>query len=94
MGDSPEAAAARTKAIREPDASQLVPLRATMEPMDGLRAIFGEVTRELGIPVAAMLPAGHGPGKSPLPLGGMYELKATGELKLLKWEWPFRRSRA
>jgi muramoyltetrapeptide carboxypeptidase len=84
---------ARAKAIKEPDASQLAPLRATMEPATALEAIFSEIPRLCGVPVASSLPVGHGPGKWPLALGGSYELNARGGLKLLKWEWPLKRSR-
>lgn len=83
----PSDPALREKAIREPDPAQLVPLRQTMEPSQALAAIFSEITERLGIPVAAGLPVGHGPGKAPLPLGARYELSRRGELRLLDWNW-------
>lgn len=92
LAEVPGDAASRIKAIQEPDPSQLKPLRPTLEPEQGLSAIFSELPIRLKIPVASGLPVGHGPQKEPLPLGGQYELTPRGALKLLKWEWsgPFK----
>jgi muramoyltetrapeptide carboxypeptidase len=87
LAEMPGDAASRIKAIKDPDASLLKPLRPTLEPDQGLAEIFAEIPRQLKIPVARGLPTGHGPEKAPLPMGGQYELTTRGELKLLRWEW-------
>jgi muramoyltetrapeptide carboxypeptidase len=87
LASVPGDAQARARAVTDPTADQLVPLRQTMDADVGLEAIFAEIPRLCGVPVARALPVGHGPGKWPLPLGGRYELSPQGELKLVRWEW-------
>jgi muramoyltetrapeptide carboxypeptidase len=69
------------------DRSKKQPLRKTFEPREAMAEIFGGLGRRLGIPVAAGLPVGHGPGFSPLPLGARYSLEDDGRLRLKEWDW-------
>jgi muramoyltetrapeptide carboxypeptidase len=77
----------REQVRRDRAAAPRVPLRKTYDLREAIDAIFGEVGRRLGIPVATGLPVGHGPNFAPLPLGAAYELSGDGGLRLLKWDW-------
>jgi muramoyltetrapeptide carboxypeptidase len=57
-----------------------VPMRPTVSLSDGLNEIFGRVARKHGIPLAAGLPVGHGPGFWPLRLGVEHRLSVDGAL--------------
>lgn len=57
-----------------------VPMRPAVSLNDGLDEIFGRVARKHGIPLAAGLPVGHGPGFWPLWLGVKHRLTASGAL--------------
>jgi muramoyltetrapeptide carboxypeptidase len=77
----------RLKLLSAPKPKDLKPLRKVMKELPTLQAIFAEIGQTLKIPIAYGLPVGHGPGVSPLPLGGTYQLDSQGRLKLLKWDW-------
>jgi muramoyltetrapeptide carboxypeptidase len=61
------------------DSKERVPLRRSFTIEEALRESFGQ----LGIPVAAGLPVGHGKNATPLPLGERYELDGEGVLVCL-----------
>lgn len=64
------------------------PLRPLVPAEKGLRAIFERAGEQLGIPVVAGLPIGHGPGHSPLPIGARGRLSLDAQkakLELLSW---------
>ena len=67
------------------------PVRPQYSQLKVLSEIFGEVGKQIGIPVAYGLNVGHGTGRSPLPLGAEYELAVDGKLSLLKWGWTSRK---
>jgi muramoyltetrapeptide carboxypeptidase len=67
--------------------AEKIPLRPVYQEREAFDAIFGEVGRRMGIPVAYGLPVGHGPNFAPLPLGARYELRPDGSMKLLEWDW-------
>ncbi|MGK5082115.1 LD-carboxypeptidase [Bdellovibrionota bacterium FG-1] len=73
--------------IHSPQESELGPLRPSLEPSRGIEAIFSEITKAYGIPIARGLPVGHGPEKVPLPLGATFKLSPRGALALMKWDW-------
>ncbi|OFZ04184.1 MAG: hypothetical protein A2070_03470 [Bdellovibrionales bacterium GWC1_52_8] len=73
--------------IRSPKKNELVRLRKRLVADKAIREIFERLGRELKIPVAYGLPVGHGPEKTPLPLGAKYRLGRDGALTLLQWEW-------
>lgn len=73
--------------LATPAPKDLVPLRKSMEQEKALAAIFGQIGREMGIPVAMGLPVGHGGGRSPLPLGADFKLTPGGRLSLSQWDW-------
>ena len=73
--------------LESPKPQDLKPLRRTYEPQAALKKIWGDLGKQLGIPVLFGLPVGHGPDVSPLPLGAHYELSPQGYLKLMKWGW-------
>ncbi len=75
------------KVLLAPQPKELKLLRKPLEPRAGLKCIFSELGKKLGIPVAFGLPVGHGPGVSPLPLGANYRLLPQGFLELLSWDW-------
>lgn len=83
----------RDRVIRDPKPSELVPLRPSMEADSALDAVFSEVTKRYGIPVAAGLPVGHGPGKAPLPLGARYSISTQGRFQMVRWDWEKTRRR-
>jgi muramoyltetrapeptide carboxypeptidase len=60
------------------DPSQRVPLRRSFTIDEALDFSFGQ----LGIPVAAGLPVGHGQHPTPLPLGEKYRLRQDGVMTL------------
>jgi muramoyltetrapeptide carboxypeptidase len=74
-------------ALASPRQGELKPLRKVMEDSAGLLEVFGEVARSLGVPLAYGLPAGHGPGRAPVPLGAEYALNPDGRLELQRWSW-------
>ena len=75
------------RVLTKPRDSELKPLRKTLDEREGLLQIFGETASKLGVPLAFGLPAGHGPGRSPVPLGAEYILYPDGRLTLLNWSW-------
>lgn len=74
-------------AMKSPRPQWLAPIRKAVPARRALAEIFGTLGDELGIPVAAGLPAGHGPGHSPVPLGARYQLSPAGNLQLMQWDW-------
>ncbi|MGA2497025.1 MAG: LD-carboxypeptidase [Tepidisphaeraceae bacterium] len=67
--------------------SQKIPLRPTITQDQALAEIFGSLGERLGLPVAAGVPAGHGPNYWPVPLHADYRLSPDGSLKLVQWAW-------
>ncbi|MFI5379474.1 MAG: LD-carboxypeptidase [Tepidisphaerales bacterium] len=67
--------------------SQKIPLRPTITEPQALAEIFGSLGARLGLPVAAGVPAGHGPNYWPLPLHADYRLSPDGSLALAHWAW-------
>ncbi len=74
-----------TDLITHPRPEDLEPLRETGEANEVLAKIFEFVSRECGVPVLRELPVGHGPGKSPLPLGARMKLSRQGKVRIVKW---------
>lgn len=64
-----------------------VPVRPRLEEAEWARHVWGEFSLASRIPVMGTLPVGHGPEKSPLPLGAKYKLTGSGKLELLSWDW-------
>ena len=60
------------------DPNRRVPLRRTFTIDEALEQSFGD----LGLPVAAGLPVGHGANTTPLPLGVTYRLDRNGVLTI------------
>ncbi|HLD99412.1 MAG TPA: LD-carboxypeptidase [Bdellovibrionota bacterium] len=77
----------RDRAVRTPKPEELGPLRKHLNEEKMIPQLFGQIRERLGIPVAYGLPAGHGPGRAALPLGGEYRLRADGRFELLGWNW-------
>ncbi|MEK6577794.1 MAG: LD-carboxypeptidase [Bdellovibrionota bacterium] len=73
--------------VISPRKGDLVPLRPLLPAEKTIHKMFGELGKNLGIPVGYGLPSGHGPGHAPLPLGAKYRLTPQGEFKLVSWEW-------
>ncbi|HUP55952.1 MAG TPA: LD-carboxypeptidase [Bdellovibrionota bacterium] len=83
----------RTKAaLASPRQNELKPLRKVMDDGAGLLEVFGQVARSLDVPLAYGLPAGHGPGRAPVPLGADYVLKPDGRLELERWGWAAKKA--
>ncbi len=74
--------------LRQPAASELMPLRAQLETAATLRALFVRFGEALGVPVLGQLPVGHSElGCRGLPLGAQYRLSPSGQFELLAWDW-------
>jgi muramoyltetrapeptide carboxypeptidase len=78
--------------LSKPKDNELKPLRKVLEDRAGLLAVFGEIATRLRVPLAYGLPAGHGPGRAPVPLGAEYILYPDGRLTLLNWAWTSARA--
>lgn len=70
-----------------PTTSEGQPVRPKLERGEWMRYVFGSFSRDAGIPVLHTIPVGHGPEKSPLPLGAQYTLTGSGQLQLDAWDW-------
>jgi muramoyltetrapeptide carboxypeptidase len=81
------AARSLKRMLMSPRKGELRPLRKVYSDRAGLLEVFGSVASRLKIPLAYGLPAGHGPGRAPVPLGADYILYTDGRLKLLQWAW-------
>ncbi|MFN7683802.1 MAG: LD-carboxypeptidase [Oligoflexia bacterium] len=79
----PSGAKVRESQLRNPPARWVRPLRRRVSQVQGLRRIFGAISRECGIPVAWGLPVGHGPEQFALPLGAEVEIGVSGTFELL-----------
>jgi len=78
----------KARIMKNPEKAKLKPLRGKISQSKGLAEIFGRIGKKYQIPVMMGLPIGHGPGLSPLPLGGArYSLKSDGSFRLLNWDW-------
>ncbi len=73
--------------LRQPPSRWLAPLRRRFSQAEGLREIFGAISRETGVPVAQGLPVGHGPDHFSLPLGARARVDMKGELAIERWSW-------
>jgi muramoyltetrapeptide carboxypeptidase len=83
----------RPASARERKTGALGAVRPEVSLLEAQRFIFGEVATQLGIPVAAGLPVGHGPGLNALPLGARYRLDSKGVLKFVSWDAWIARAR-
>ncbi|WP_428389812.1 LD-carboxypeptidase [Mucisphaera sp.] len=66
---------------------RIKPLRPNVTQDEALEHLLVAPARDRGIPVAAGLPVGHGPGFAPLPLGATFQLTPQGEFNLTHWDW-------
>lgn len=74
--------------VDKPEPGELKPLRKELPARKTLHRIFAEAAERLGgIPVAYGLPAGHGPGFAPVPLGAEATLDSKGQLRIDRWPW-------
>jgi muramoyltetrapeptide carboxypeptidase len=69
-----------SQVLASADSRERVPLRRSYSVDEALEFSFGQ----LGIPVAAGLPVGHGAFSTPLPLGGKYRLDCAGILAIVQ----------
>lgn len=84
LGDFKNCRDERHMVLKQAGNPEKVELRRLHTDSEATERIFGE----LGVPVLAGLPAGHGPHFAPLPLGAEYQLSSKGTLKLTEWQWP------
>lgn len=70
----------------KPPGKKTKPLRKKIPDEVGIRAIFGDRGKRLGIPVFSGLPVGHGGGLWVLPLGAQCEIGASKKLIVQSWE--------
>lgn len=82
LGDFTRCKDENIQCLARPGSDEKKPLRKVYEQAEAFQRIFN-----LGVPVAADLPVGHGPRYAPLPLGARYELTPAGNLRLLEWSW-------
>jgi muramoyltetrapeptide carboxypeptidase len=73
--------------VKSPEPKDLGPLRRRLDARAVILEIFAQLAEHYGIPLAHGLPAGHGPGHAPLPLGAEYRLRPDGRLTLDSWDW-------
>jgi muramoyltetrapeptide carboxypeptidase len=78
------------RVLSKPKGNELKALRKAIDDRAGLLEIFGQVASRLRVPLAHGLPAGHGPGRAPVPLGAEYILHPDGRLRMLNWSWTKR----
>lgn len=73
--------------LKNPGPHDLKPLRKTWKAQSLIPKLFAEIGERFKVPVAYGLPAGHGPGFVPVPLGAEYRLDPQGWLRLGQWDW-------